>query len=53
MTHFRHVGIVVSHLNKALQIWIEVLGFQIISRKEEYGPAIEKLIRIKGSAWSR
>ncbi len=48
MTHFRHVGIVVRNLNEALQIWNQILGFQIISRKIESGPAIEKLIGING-----
>ena len=42
----RHVGIVVSNLNKSLEFYIS-LGFSINSRQIERGPVISQIVGIE------
>ena len=44
----RHVGIVVSNLEKALIFWRDVLGFRIIRQMEEAGQNIDAMMGLGG-----
>ena len=43
----RHVGIVVSDLEKALAFWSEGLGFTVVRRLNEFGPYIDSMMGLK------
>ena len=40
----RHVGLVVSDLDKALQFWCETMGFVISRQMEEAGPHLDAMM---------
>jgi len=40
----RHVGIVVSNLEKALSFWCDVLGFKAVRQMAEAGPQIDAMM---------
>lgn len=40
----RHVGLVVSDLDKALKFWCETMGFVIASQMEEAGPHLNAMM---------
>lgn len=44
ITHFRHTGLVVSNLERALDFWVKTLGFKIIKQMDESGPHIDKMM---------
>lgn len=44
ISQFRHVGIVVSDLTTALNLWCEGLGFELALQMEESGPFIDSLL---------
>lgn len=44
----RHTGIVVADLESALRFWCDVMGFRLVSRSEESGEYLEKLLDLKG-----
>lgn len=44
ITQFRHIGIVVADLERALAFWCETLGFTVIKQTEETGPFIDALL---------
>ena len=43
-TQFRHVGIVVTDLEKSLDLWVNVLGFQVIKKMNESGIFIDTIL---------
>ena len=43
----RHVGLVVSDLDKALQFWCETMGFVVSRHMEESGPQIDAMMGLK------
>lgn len=43
----RHVGIVVSDLDKSKRFWEEVLGFSVYVKLEESGPFIDNVLGLK------
>ena len=44
----RHVGIVVSNLEKALSFWRDKLGFSVVSQMEETGAHIDAMMGLSG-----
>lgn len=44
ITQFRHIGIVVTDLDRAIAFWCETLGFTVIKQTEETGPFIDALL---------
>lgn len=44
---FRHAGIVVADLNRALAFWCDVLGFRVQREMLETGPFIDALLGMK------
>ena len=44
ITQFRHIGIVVADLERAIAFWCETLGFTVIKQTEETGPFINALL---------
>ena len=49
MNEIRHVGIVVESIDSSRTIWLDVLGFNVISDEIESGPEIDGLLGIKGT----
>ena len=47
ITEIRHVGIVVSNLEKALAFWCGTLGFKIIKKMDEKGKFIDSLLNLQ------
>lgn len=47
ITHFRHAGIVVADLERALAFWCDVLGFRVLKRMEESGPYLDAMLGLK------
>ena len=43
----RHVGIVVSDLQKALDFWCVSMGFTVSRQMEEFGPHIDQMMALK------
>ena len=48
MTTIRHVGLVVSDLDKMIDFYSNVFGFRLTMRKTETGPYIETLVGLPG-----
>lgn len=44
---FRHVGIVVSDLNAALQFYVELLGLTVVKTAEESGESIDAMLGLE------
>lgn len=44
---FRHTGLVVSDMDRALQFWCEVLGFSVTRQMDETGPQIDAMLDLK------
>jgi catechol 2,3-dioxygenase-like lactoylglutathione lyase family enzyme len=44
MNHIRHIGIVVSDLERSLRFYRDLLGMNIVRRMEESGEFIDKLL---------
>jgi len=49
MTAIRHVGLVVSDLERMIAFYSEVFGFSLTARKTEVGPYIETLVGLPGA----
>ncbi|MBD2429470.1 VOC family protein [Phormidium sp. FACHB-1136] len=47
ITGIRHIGLVVSDLDKALNFWCDVLGFQIQRKMEESGPHLDAMMGLE------
>ena len=45
----RHTGIVVSNLAKSIDFYTRILGFQIVSQKDEPGHFIDKILGLSGA----
>jgi catechol 2,3-dioxygenase-like lactoylglutathione lyase family enzyme len=43
----RHTGIVVNDLDSALNFWVDLLGFQVVSNEFETGDFIDHLLGLK------
>lgn len=48
ITHFRHAGIVVANLERALSFWCGTLGFRVIKQAYETGSFIDSLLGLTG-----
>ena len=44
----RHVGLVVTDMEKALDFWQNILGFELVKRMEESGQHLDRMIGLKG-----
>ena len=44
ISSIRHVGLVVSDLDNALQFWCETMGFEISRQMEEAGPHLDAMM---------
>lgn len=44
----RHVGVVVSNLEKALSLWRDILGFTVIRQMEEAGAHVDAMMGLSG-----
>lgn len=44
---FRHAGIVVADLERALAFWCDILGFRVQRKMLEAGPFIDRLLGMK------
>jgi catechol 2,3-dioxygenase-like lactoylglutathione lyase family enzyme len=44
----RHIGLVVSDLEKSLNFWCDTLGFVVSRQMEESGPHIDAMMGLKG-----
>ena len=42
--NFRHVGLVVTDLEKAKTFWCDLLGFKLIKEMDEFGPHIDEMM---------
>lgn len=49
MTSIRHVGLVVSDLDRMIKFYREVFGFRLTARRMEVGPYIETLVGLPGA----
>lgn len=47
ITNFRHTGIVVADLPRALAFWTEVLGFRVIRHMDESGPYLDRMLGLE------
>jgi catechol 2,3-dioxygenase-like lactoylglutathione lyase family enzyme len=47
ITAIRHVGLVVSDLEKSLKFWCETMGFVVFRQMEESGPHIDAMMGLK------
>ncbi len=47
ITAIRHVGLVVSDLEKSLKFWCETMGFVVFRQMEESGPHIDTMMGLK------
>ena len=47
ITAIRHVGLVVSDLEKSLKFWCETMGFVVFRQTEESGPHIDAMMGLK------
>ena len=48
ITGFRHAGLVVANLDRALVFWCDVLGFRVEKRMNESGPHIDAMLGLAG-----
>ena len=48
ITGFRHAGIVVADMDRALAFWCDVLGFHVQRKMLESGPFIDMLLGMSG-----
>ena len=48
ITAIRHVGLVVTDLDKALYFWCETMGFVVSRKMEEEGPHIDAMMGLQG-----
>lgn len=48
MKEIRHVGIVVTNLDKALEFYKDILGFYVVRKMYETGEYIDNLLALKG-----
>lgn len=48
ITAIRHVGIVVTDLEKAITFWCDIMGFKILLQMEENGPHIDAMMGLSG-----
>tara|TARA_B110000008_G_scaffold121394_1_gene123906 strand:+ start:432 stop:866 length:435 start_codon:yes stop_codon:yes gene_type:complete len=44
----RHVGLVVTDIEKALDFWQNMLGFELVKRMEESGQHVDQMIGLQG-----
>lgn len=44
---FRHVGLVITDLEKSLAFWCDVMGFKVSRQMEEFGPHIDAMMGLK------
>ena len=44
----RHVGLVVTDIEKALDFWQNMLGFELVKRMEESGQHLDQMIGLQG-----
>lgn len=49
MTSIRHIGLVVSNLDRMIDFYCTVFGFNLTSRALETGPYIETLVGLPGA----
>jgi catechol 2,3-dioxygenase-like lactoylglutathione lyase family enzyme len=47
ITAIRHVGLVVTDINKSLKFWCETMGFVVSRQMEEGGPHIDAMMGLK------
>lgn len=47
ITGIRHVGLVVSDLEKSLKFWCETMGFVVSRQMEEAGPHIDAMMGLR------
>ena len=47
ITQFRHAGLVVTDMKRALEFWCDVLGFKVAKQMEESGPFIDAMMGLK------
>lgn len=45
---FRHAGIVVKDMERAVKFYSEVLGFRMVRRMDESGPFISTILKVPG-----
>ena len=43
----RHVGLVVTDIDKSIKFWCETLGFKVMRQMEEMGPHIDAMMGLK------
>jgi len=43
----RHVGLVVSNLDKALEFWCGIFNFEVVTRMNEEGPFLDTMMGLK------
>ncbi|MEW6055122.1 MAG: VOC family protein [Bdellovibrionota bacterium] len=48
ITHIRHVGIVVSDLEKSLKFYRDLLGFTVHKQAEETGSYLDQMLALEG-----
>lgn len=47
ITNIRHIGLVVADLDKALNFWCGVLGFEVFRRMEESGSHLDAMMGLE------
>lgn len=47
ITAIRHTGLVVTHMERALHFWCDVLGFSLVKQMEEFGPHMDAILGLK------
>ncbi len=45
---FRHTGLVVADMERALKFWCNVLGFELLKKMDESGPFIDAMMGLEG-----
>jgi len=44
----RHIGLVVANLEKSIDFWCEIMGFEVKLRMEEVGPHVDLMMGLDG-----